>query len=226
MSRSATVQAPLAVRAREQLTALLGPLVEAVRGRQWGRLWLSGVAAALVIGLALAFRTRPGHAFMFHYAITRPGDGIVTTLVKLPLSMFAPAALLPFWFAVFQVLVVYALAQTLIGAARTIAVAVSAHALSTFSAHLWVAVGRPLGVPHRYAHFGDAGPSVAVIALLAYLAVLYRVGWLALAILAYHVVEVAVFDGLSQREHVVGTLTGILAAVVTRWRRGRSPGTG
>jgi hypothetical protein len=199
-----------------EFAELLMPAVEAVRRRCLRCLWL-GPAAALIVGcLALAFRTPRGHSFLLAYAITRPGDPLATTVVKLPLSMFAPAALLPFWFAVAQVGVVYSVAQSLIGARRTILTALAGHVLGTFSAHLWIVLGRPLGVGHGYDHFGDAGPSVAVVAVIAYIAVAHRVSWLVIGMIAYHATEVGLFNGLSQREHLIGTLSGVLAAIVTR----------
>jgi hypothetical protein len=173
--------------------------------------WLGPVAGTLVAVLALAYRTRAGHAFLLQYAITHPADRLTQTLFKLPLSMFAPAALLPFWFAVLQVTVVYAVAQATVGVARTAAVAFTGHALATVSDHLWILLGRPLGVGHSYDAFGDAGPSVAVVALLAYLATVRRVGMLVAVILAYDTMELAVFNGLSQREHLVGVVSGAAA---------------
>jgi hypothetical protein len=195
--------------------ALIGPAVEAVRGRRWGRLWLGPALAVVVAVLALAFRTRTGHAFLMAYAITRPGDPLGTVLLKLPLSMFAPAALLPFWFAVFQVGIVYSVAQALVGATRTVLVAVAGHLVATLFDGVWLWLGSPVGVPPGYRSFGDAGPSVAVVALLAYLAVVRRVGWLALAVGTYDLVELAVFNGLSQRDHLLGAATGALAALGT-----------
>ena len=60
------------------------------------------------------------------------------------------------------------------------------------------------------------GPSVAVVSLLAYIAVSRRVSWLAVVMITYHAIEVGVFNGLSQREHLIGTVTGALAGVATR----------
>jgi len=219
---------------RDRVSPVVGPLVLAVRYRQWRRLWLSAAAAGLVVTLAVAFRTRGGHALLLRYAITVPADGWLRTLVKLPLSMFAPAALLPFWFAVGQVLLVYGFAQSHAGARRTLAVAVAAHTLATGSAHLWLLIGRPWGVPYRYAQVGDAGPSVAVVALLAYILTRSRAGWMAALMVAYHAAELIVFNGLAQREHLVGSLTGVAAAVATmhrhrprhlRWRYPRRAAT-
>lgn len=191
------------------------PAIDAVRRRQWTRFALGPAATLLVAVLSLAYRTHAGHAFLVQFAITRPADGWSTVLVKLPLSMFAPAAMLPFWFAMVQVGVVYGLAQALLGWRRTIAVTVAGHAAATFSAHLWILVGRPFGVGHRFDHFGDAGPSVAVVALIAYIAVVRGAGWLALTLVAYHSVEIAVFNGLSQREHLIGAAVGAGFGVAT-----------
>jgi hypothetical protein len=198
------------------LTAVFGPVSDAVRRRQWWRFSLGVAAAAMVVALSVAFRTRLGHAFLGAYAITRPADGWLRVLVKLPLSMFAPAALLPFWFAMTQVLVVYGLAQALLGWRRTLLVAAAAHITATFSAHLWILMGRPFGVGHRYDYFGDAGPSVAVVALIAYIAVARGASWLAVGLVGYHIAELAVFNALSQREHLIGALIGAVSAAWVR----------
>jgi hypothetical protein len=210
---------------RAELVRAFAPVVDAVRRRQWARFALGPAATLVVVVLSLAYRTHAGHAFLLQYAITRPADGWLAVLVKLPLSMFAPAALLPFWFAMVQVGVVYGLAQALLGWRRTIVVALAGHAAATFSAHLWILAGRPFGVGHRFDHFGDAGPSVAVVALIAYIAVVRGAGWLALTLVAYHSVEIAVFNGLSQREHLLGAMVGAgwAATAVAVAARGRAP---
>lgn len=210
---------------RAELVRAFAPVVDAVRRRQWARFALGPAATLVVVVLSLAYRTHAGHVFLLRYAISRPADGWLAVLVKLPLSMFAPAALLPFWFAMVQVGVVYGVAQALLGWRRAIVVAVAGHAAATFSAHLWILVGRPFGVGHRFDHFGDAGPSVAVVALIAYIAVVRGAGWLALTLVAYHSVELAVFNGLSQREHLLGAVVGAGcgAAAITVAAWGHAP---
>lgn len=197
---------------RREFDKVFRPAGEALRHRQWYRFWLAALTALLVIGLAVAFRTPRGHAFVEAYAIPRPTDGWTTVVLRLPLSMFAPAALLPFWFAVVQVAVVYGAAQAILGWWRTLLVAAVGHTLATCSAHLWILLGRPLGVGHGYDHFGDAGPSVGVVAVVAYIAVTRCVGWLVAVLVAYDAVELAVFNGLSQREHLLGAVVGAVCA--------------
>jgi hypothetical protein len=215
---------------RRELDKVFGPAVEALRLRQWQRFWLGPAASLIVIALGCAFRTRWGHSFIEHYAITRPGNGWSTVALRLPLSMFAPAALLPFWFAIIQVGVVYGLAQTILGWRRTVLVAVAGHVLATCSAHLWILLGRPLGVGHRYDTFGDAGPSVAVVTVIAYLAVIRGASWLVGVLVAYDVIELAVFNGLSQREHLLGVLVGAVCAglsrLTARWSDATGPSSG
>ncbi|WP_238009368.1 hypothetical protein KZZ52_27625 [Dactylosporangium sp. AC04546] len=198
-----------------QFAVLVRPALDAARRRRLSSLWMGPAAAVVVASLALAFRTQPGHAFLVANAITRASDPPYVLLLKLPLSMFAPAALLPFWFALLQVLVVYSMAQALIGVRRTIIVAVTGHTLATVSTRVWILLGPPIGIGHMFYHFGDAGPSVAVISLLAYIVVACRVSWLAIGMIAYHAIEIGIFNGLSQREHLIGTVTGatIAAAV-------------
>ncbi|MET7418962.1 hypothetical protein [Dactylosporangium sp. NPDC005555] len=205
---------PILRRFTAQGQALFGPVCEAVRLRRYGRLWLGPAAAVLVTVLAVAARTEPGHPVIRRYAITHPDDPLLAVLPRLPLSLFAPAALLPFWFAVFQVLLVFSLTQAVLGTARTVAVAVAGHSAATLSAALWVAAGPPVGLGSQDAHLADAGPSAAVVALLAYTAVRLRIGWLAAALVAYHGAEVVAVGGLSSREHLVATLTGALLALI------------
>jgi hypothetical protein len=213
------------VRSSRAVATLVEPVIDAVRRRQWRRFSLGTAATLLVAALSLGFRTRWGHHFIETYAITRPADGWLTVMVKLPLSMFAPAALLPFWFAMVQVFVVYGLAQAALGWRRTLLVAAAGHVAATLSAHLWILAGRPLGVGHRYDHFGDAGPSVAVVALIACVAVARRATWLAVVLVGYHAAEIAVFNGLSQREHLIGAAVGAGSAACVRlapwWRASR-----
>ena len=199
---------------RAQCQVLFGPAAAALRQGRYGRLWLGPVAALLVAGAAVAARTGSGHAVITRYAITHPDDPLPATLLRLPLSVVAPAALLPYWFAVGQVLIVCSLAQSLLGTLRTVAVAAAGHGLATLSAPLWIAAGPPVGLAADDARLADAGPSAAVVALLAYAAVRHRIGWLAAALVTYHSVEVVTVGGLAPREHLVATLTGVAAAAL------------
>jgi hypothetical protein len=200
--------------ARGDAAALFGEPLRAVRHGEWRRYWFGIVSPLLVLALWLAFRTPDGHAFVRHWAIMRAGDPWPGTVARLPLSLFAPAHLLPAWTAMIQVSVVFGAAQVLLGARRTLAVGLTGHILGTLSGRLWVWLGPPVGLAPHWLGSADAGPSVAAVTLGAYLMVRYRLAWLAGALLAFHVGEWIAVDGLSQREHVVGVLVGTTAAAV------------
>lgn len=198
---------------------LLAPVWVAVRRGQWRRWWLGPAAGLLVFALSRLSGYRAARHVIMVAGVPRAHDPLPLALARLPLSMFAPARMLPCGFAVAQVTIVLAVAQVLLGLRLTVAVAMVGHALATLSARLWIALGTPIGVAHRFVNFPDSGPSVAMICLAAYLAVRGR-AWLVIALLvAYDIGETMIFQGLSQREHLVGVVIGALLALLAR--RGR-----
>jgi len=207
-------------------TAAVGlwrPLWAGLRLRRWREWWLGPAGGLLVCVLALLFRTEHGHGLIHVIAITHARDSWPVLLGRLPLSMVAPAQMLPFAFAVLQVTVVFGVAQILLGWRQTLVVAVLGHGLATMSSRFWIWLGPPVGLPPRYLDFPDAGPSVAVVALIAFIAMERRLRWLAAVLVAYHVAEMVIFHGLSQREHLVGVTVGVTAAALRSalrtWRR-------
>ncbi|HEX6498875.1 MAG TPA: hypothetical protein VF054_07555 [Micromonosporaceae bacterium] len=202
-----------------QVDRLLGPFGRALRRRRWSQLWLGAAGAALVVLFALLARTRSGEVVVRHIAVVEDYLPLPVLLARLPLSIFAPASLLPFWFAVLQVGVVFAAAQAALGTRRTVLVSFAGHAAATLSVRLWIWLGTPVGLSRWYLHYPDAGPSAAVLALLAYLAVSRRVTWLALVLVGYQVVESATLHGATQREHLVGVLVGALLAAAGQLAR-------
>jgi hypothetical protein len=221
-------------RCRADAVALLLPPWQALRRGQLSRFWLGPAAAGMVLLLWEIAGTRTGQAFLQRWAVMRGDQPWWLTVQKVPLSLLAPAYLLPCGFAMLQVFVVFGAAQVLVGVRRTVAVALAAHVLGSFSLRLWVWIGSPVGLPTRYLHMPDAGPSVAALALAVFLVVRLRVLWLAALLVAYHLVEWFAITGLAQREHLIGAATGALlgaASLVPRtaWRspRGawRSPRT-
>jgi len=198
-------------------------LWRAARPRHWRQWWLGPAGGLLVAVLAAAFRTRAAHHLVEALAVTHARDPLPVLAVRLPLSVFAPAELLPFGFAVAQVTLVFAAAQVLLGWRRTLLVALVGHAVATVSARGWIWLGEPLGVAHRHLDAPDAGPSVAVLALAGYAMVALRAGWLAALLSAYHLIENLLLDGLAQREHLVGVLAGVLLGVSLVRARHRVP---
>jgi hypothetical protein len=202
-------------RLRSDTTRLLERPWQALRRGQVSRFWLGPASAAAVLILTEVARTRDGQAFLQRWAIMRGDQPWWLTLEKVPLSLFAPAHLLPYGFAMLQVFVVLGVAQVLVGVPRTLGVALAGHVLGSLSLRVWVSIGPPVGLPSWFLHLPDAGPSVAVLAVAVFLAVRLRVLWLAGLLLAYHVAEWFVIADIAQREHLVGAAAGALAALAT-----------
>jgi hypothetical protein len=207
----------------------LGQPWHALRAGQLSRFWLGPLAAAAVLIMAELARSGPGQVLLRRWAIMRGDQPWWLTVQKVPLSLFAPAYLLPCGFAVLQVFVVFGGAQVLIGVRRTVAVGLAAHLLGSLSPRLWVWVASPLGLPARFLHQPDAGPSVATLGIAVYLVIRLRIIWLATLLAAYHLAEWLVITGLAQREHLIGAATGAVIALgpalVGRFRRAGT-GTG
>jgi len=203
----------LGQRIRQDAVALLAPPWRAVRAGRLDRFWLGPAAAIAVLILSEVAGTRSGQAFLRQWAVMRGDESWWLTLRKVPLSLFAPAYLLPCGFAVLQVSVVFGGAQVLIGVRRTLGVAVPAHLLASLSPRLWVWLAPPMGLPARYLHLPDAGPSVAALAVAVFLVVRLRILWLAVLLLAFHLAEWFAITGLAQREHLVGLATGAAVAL-------------
>lgn len=204
---------------------LLGEPWRALSGVQVSRFWLGPAAAAVVLWLTEVAGTGWGHTFLARWAIMRGDEPWWLTLEKVPLSVLAPAYLLPCGFAMLQVFVVLGASQVHIGTPRTLAVGLAGHVTGSFSLRAWVWLGPPVGLPAKFLHLPDAGPSVAVIAIGVFLAVRLRVLWLATLLLAYHIGEWFVIAGIAQREHLVGALLGALVALSCRYRPARRPST-
>ncbi|MBG6136255.1 hypothetical protein [Longispora fulva] len=207
---------------KRQLGPLIGPPARAVRRGQWRSWWLGPAGGLAVVVLALAFRTHGLRGWVFAAAVPRASDPWAVLAMKLPLSMFAPAQMLPFAFAVVQVAVVFGAAQVLLGWRATVAVAFAGHVLATVSARAWIAMEDPIGLDGHFRHFPDAGPSAAVICLIGYVAWSRGMTWLAVTLVVYDAVEIAVFNGLSQREHLVGLAAGFALCAAQGWLRQQS----
>ncbi|HEY5834081.1 hypothetical protein [Streptomyces sp.] len=150
-------------------------------------------------------------------------------LLRTPLSLFVPDPSLPVWGLLLQVVVVFAIAETTLGAPRTLGVALLASLTGTCFARyaLWAGPGALLGLPVRDLLVRDTGPSAAVVALGVYVACRYRAFSTAAAIALAMVVEVACLPNLAGWEHVTGVvgvlaLAAVEAAVACRGDRRRA----
>ncbi|MFE2647153.1 hypothetical protein ACFXDO_32025 [Streptomyces nigra] len=203
-----------------------GPLCRAVRAG-WARRRRRGVpltlAAVGLTALVQVVQNQPwGEPVVQDLGGVRAEDPLWQALARTPLSPFVPAADLPVWGALAQILVVLGIAELSLGRWRTVAVAYAATLAGTLYARLGVALGpdHPLGLPASDARVVDTGPSAAVVGLAVF------VGWrhgaypTAGAVAAAMVVEVLLKDNLAGREHVVAVVAaGVLCAVASVCQR-------
>lgn len=141
-------------------------------------------------------------------------------LLRTPLSLFVPDPSLPVWGLLVQVVIVFGIAETTLGAGRTMAVALVATLAGTCFAR-WSLWSGPLPwLPLHALRVRDTGPSAAVVALGVYTAYRYRAWCTAAAIAGAMVVEVVCVTNLAGFEHVVGVVAVVGLATARRWRRG------
>ena len=189
------------------------PVVAELRARGWRAIPLSLCCAALITAFALLQHTGWGWWLVEHVAAVYQALPIWLIVVRLPLSMFAPAPDLPAWGAVAQVLVVFAVAEVRLGRWRTFLVAVCTNALTTLSARLMWVIGSALGVgtPQIDAYELDTGPSTVVVALSVYVLLRCRAYTLMAAIVLAMVLETVLLPNLAGQEHLVAVGLGVAA---------------
>ena len=212
MALSGTRWAPVRVLAGEADRVFRPVLVE-LRARGWRAIPFSLFSAALITAFALLQHTDWGWWLVVHVAAVYQALPIWLILVRLPLSMFAPAPDLPAWGAVAQVLVVFAVAEVRLGRWRTLLVAVCANALTTLSARLMWLLGIALGVgtPQIDAYELDTGPSTVVVALSVYVLLRCRGYTLLAATVLAMALETVLLPNLAGQEHLVAVGIGVAA---------------
>lgn len=178
------------------------------------------------LGLAAAFQiwqdAGPGSRALVH-RIGGISAGLPwgEALVRTPLSLFVPAADLPLWGALAQVLFLFGIAEITVGRARTVIVAYLGTLAGTFYARLGTALGPGfpvLGLPADTVGIHDTGPSAAVVALAVYVAWCYRAWFTCGLVVAAMAAEYALMPNLAAREHLaaVGAVLVLGAVRVLR----------
>jgi len=181
--------------------------------RGWRAAPLALCSGASIAVFALLQHTDPGWWLVEHVAAVYQALPIWLILLRLPLSMFAPAPDLPAWGAVAQVLVVFAVAEIQLGRWRTLLVAVCTNALTTLSARLmwWAGMALGVGTPQVDAYELDTGPSTVVVALSVYVLLRCRAYTLLAATVLAMALEGVLLPNLAGREHLVAVGLGAAA---------------
>jgi hypothetical protein len=212
MAGSGTGWAPARVLVGE-VDRVFRPVVVELRARGWRAIPFSLFSAALITVFALIQHTDWGWWLVVHVAAVYQALPIWLIIVRLPLSMFAPAPDLPAWGAVAQVLVVFAVAEVQLGRWRTFLVGVCTNALTTLSARLMWVVGAALGVgtPQIDAYELDTGPSTVVVALSVYVLLRCRAYTLLSVTVLAMGLETVLLPNLAGQEHLVAVGLGMAA---------------
>ena len=195
---------------------MFGPPWSLLRARGPAAFPLALGCAGLVVLFGLIQHTGPGWWFVEHVANVFQALPLGVILLRLPLSMFAPAPDLPAWGAALQVLVVFGVCEIRLGRARTLATALCVNSLTTLAAWVMIVVGLhlDLGTPQIDAYELDTGPSTVVVALSVYAALLCRAYLLLGATALSMAAEAVALPNLAGREHLVALALGALAFAV------------
>ncbi|MFJ3308845.1 hypothetical protein ACIPSA_38525 [Streptomyces sp. NPDC086549] len=188
-----------------------------------------------VSGLCLAFVAASGVIF-FHHLAQRPAGaravwllGGVTadlplwlSLLRTPVSLYVPALDLPVWAGITQLFLAFALAELILGRARTLFVAYVTTLAGTLTARVMIALGPGwwgLGLPPQCGKVLDTGPSAAVVGLFTYIAVIRRapvVFALTGGAMAWESIAV---PNLAGREHLIAVGSAVVLALFQGRRR-------
>lgn len=177
---------------------------------------LTAVSTVLVVVCHALATTDAGSRLVWALGGVRADVPLWLVLPRLPLSLFAPAPGLPWWGALAQVVVIFGVAECVLGAVRTAAVSLVVTAAATLFARfvLTLAPHHPLAVSPDEALLADTGPSAAVVGLLICLGWTCRAPVLLVGTVLAFSLETVVTSTLSSRAHLGGIAASLLFAAV------------
>lgn len=140
-------------------------------------------------------------------------------LLRTPLSLFVPDPSLPVWGLIVQVVVVFGIAETTLGARRTLVLALLATLAGTCFARycVWAGPHGFPGLPAQDLAVRDTGPSAAVVALGLYVACRFGARFTAPLIVLAMVAEAVWVTNLAGCEHLAGALSVLALAGAEAW---------
>ncbi|MFG2123109.1 hypothetical protein [Streptomyces sp. NPDC048710] len=143
------------------------------------------------------------------------------SLLRTPVSLYVPALDLPVWAGIIQLFLAFALAELTLGRARTLALAYGTTLVGTLTARLMIALGPGwwgFGLPPACGKVLDTGPSVAVVGLFTYLAVVRRAPVMFTLTGGSMVWESVAVPNLAGREHLIAVGASIVLSLLPRRR--------
>ncbi|MFD5494669.1 hypothetical protein ACTWJ9_00325 [Streptomyces sp. GDS52] len=209
--------------ARREWSPLYRTVRAAVAARGGRAVPLTLASVSLIALFQLVQNQSRGHGFV------RAQDPLWLALLRTPLSLFVPALDLPVWGSLAQVLLVFGIAEIVLGRPGTLVVAYVCTLAGTLYARLGITLGPGdvLGLPASDAQVVDTGPSAAVAGLTVCVCVSTRAWSTGASVIVAMVVEVIAGPGLASREHLAAIGAAIaLCSLVALRRRRRASGVG
>ncbi|WP_153882798.1 hypothetical protein [Streptomyces sp. CB01881] len=188
---------------------------ERLRARKLAAVPLAVTATALILLFSIVQHLPGGERFVTHIGVVKAALPLEVSLLRTPLSLYVPALDLPVWGALAQVLVVFGIAEIVLGRRLTLVVAYTCTLAGTLFARVGVAIGphHLFGFPKWVAYVRDTGPSAAVVALAICIAFRCRAWFTAGLVVALMIGEAVLLPNLAGLEHVVAVITALLIAV-------------
>ncbi|MFI1889315.1 hypothetical protein [Streptomyces jumonjinensis] len=209
--------------ARREWGPLYTTVRSAVAARGWRAVPLTLASVSLIVLFQSVQNQSWGHGFVQDVGFVRARDPLWLALLRTPLSLFVPALDLPVWGALAQVLLVFGIAEIVLGRPGTLVVAYVCTLAGMLYARLGIALGpgSALGLPASDAQIVDTGPSAAVVGLVVCVCVSTRAWLTGASLIVAMVVEVIVEPNLAGKEHLVaiGAALALCALVALRRRR-------
>ncbi|MFE0461525.1 hypothetical protein ACFW1A_19975 [Kitasatospora sp. NPDC058965] len=182
--------------------------------RKFASVPLAVGATFLILLFSIVQHLPGGERFVNQVGVVRAVLPLDVSLLRTPLSLYVPALDLPVWGALAQVLLVFGIAEIVLGRKVTLLVAYACTLAGTLFARVGVELGpdRLLGFPAYVGHIRDTGPSAAVVALAVCIAWKTRAWFTGGAVIAAMVAEAVELPNLAGLEHVVALATAVLIA--------------
>ncbi|WP_228718265.1 hypothetical protein [Kitasatospora acidiphila] len=195
---------------------LFGTVWESVRTKRLAAVPLAVGATLLILLFDIAQQLPHGQRVVNQLGGVKAGQPLDLSLLRTPLSLFVPALDLPVWGALVQVLVVFGIAEIVLGRRATLVIAYACTLAGTLFARIGVALGRDHlpGLSPALAHVRDTGPSAAVVALILCVAWKTRARVTAVGVFVVMAVEVIAIPNLAGMEHIVALCTAVLLLAV------------
>ncbi len=193
---------------------LFGIVKDHVIRKRWASIPLATAATFLILLFSIVQHLPGGERFVTHIGVVKATLPLDISLLRTPLSLYVPALDLPVWGALAQVLLVFGVAEIVLGRRMTLIVAYACTLAGTIFARIGVEIGpgHLLGFPRWVGFVRDTGPSAAVVALAICIAWKSRAWFTGSAVLATMVSEAVVLPNLAGLEHVVAIVTALLIA--------------